>query len=102
MPDLRVTAALSTWHVHADVHRLRGLHPDLRAERCRPRRASAWVTSHHLGIDELTTINAAESFTSTYLPLWSFSATATTTYEGRRGHREPVLLPGDRVELHTE
>ena len=61
-----------------------------------------WVTSRSLGIDELTSINAAESFTSTYLPVWSFSATATTTYEGRRGDREPVLLPGDRVELHTE
>lgn len=63
---------------------------------------TAWVTSHRLGIDELTTINAAESFTSTYLPVWSFSATATTTYEGRRGDRKPVRLPDDRVEMHTE
>lgn len=63
---------------------------------------NAWVIDRRVGIDELRSINAAESFTSTYLPLWTFSGTATTEYEGRRGTRRPVLLRDDQVATETD
>lgn len=62
----------------------------------------AWVNDQQVGIDELKKVNAAESFTSTYLPLWTFSATATTAYEGQRGIRKAVRLDDGRVELRAD
>lgn len=62
----------------------------------------AWVNDRDVGVDELKNVNAAESFTSTYLPLWTFSATATTAYEGQRGIRKAVRLDDGRVELRAD
>lgn len=62
----------------------------------------AWVNDQQVGIDELKDVDAAESFTSTYLPLWTISATATTAYEGQQGIRKPVRLDDGRVELRAD
>jgi DNA-directed RNA polymerase subunit RPC12/RpoP len=57
------------------------------------RRMQAWLGSRWFAPRDLTTLARAEGFTPVYVPAWSFTADASTDYEGERGD--------DRTEWRT-